>query len=77
MKLDDELMVNLYKSYFPKTILGKYGDHIFDHRLKNQITATMIVNKAVNQAGTTIFPMIHSNTGADYKKTAEKIHFCR
>jgi len=75
VKLDNELMNNLYKSYFPNTILNKYGDHIFDHRLKNQITATMIVNKAVNQAGTTIFPMIHNNTGADYKKLLKKYIF--
>lgn len=73
--LEDDLMFQLYRNYFPKTILEKYEKYLNEHRLKNEITATMLVNKSVNQAGTTIFPMIHNSTGTDYTKLMKRYIF--
>jgi len=73
--LEDDLMYQLYRNYFPKTILEKYEKYLNEHRLKNEITATMLVNKSVNQAGTTIFPMIHNSTGTDYTKLMKRYIF--
>lgn len=39
--------------YFPDVIHEKYGEAIFDHRLRRQIIATVLANKIIDQPGMT------------------------
>ncbi|MGK5092944.1 NAD-glutamate dehydrogenase domain-containing protein [Deltaproteobacteria bacterium TL4] len=65
----DPYLNTLYGEYFPDSILKRFGEHIYNHQLKNEIVATMLTNQIVNQAGCTFYYRIQQFTG----KTVEEI----
>ncbi|MCP4296797.1 MAG: NAD-glutamate dehydrogenase [Proteobacteria bacterium] len=58
--LDDPYLVSYYNSYFPQSFVRKFDLSKVVHPLKNEIIGTVIVNKAINQAGITMLPFIKS-----------------
>lgn len=63
--LDDPLLDEVYYNYFPAELKKKYNITKFKHPLKREIIGTVIVNKAINQAGVTLLPSIQSVIEAD------------
>ena len=50
------------RDYFPGRIRDDFAPFLGEHRLKAEIISTMIVNRIINRAGITLFPMISSYT---------------
>lgn len=50
--------------YFPKAIQSRFAEHLPAHPLAREITATMITNTVVNQAGSTFVNFLARQTGA-------------
>ncbi|MDK2791946.1 MAG: glutamate dehydrogenase [Deferribacteres bacterium] len=69
---NSELLKEEYIKYYPKTVIKKYSKYFDEHKLKNEITATVAVNKAVNQAGIPFFIELHKTTGQPYAKLIER-----
>jgi len=72
---DSDLLKQEYIQYYPKTIITNYSKYFEEHKLKNEITATVAVNKAVNQAGIPFFIELHKSTGQPYAKLIERYLF--
>lgn len=51
-----------FTGYFPSVIQRDYSAHLDEHRLKNEIIATVLSNKIVNQAGVTFVYSIEKAT---------------
>jgi len=49
--LNEECCACYLKAYFPEAISQKYHDYLFTHPLANEIKATVVSNKIINQAG--------------------------
>ncbi|MGE4169978.1 MAG: NAD-glutamate dehydrogenase domain-containing protein [Candidatus Margulisiibacteriota bacterium] len=64
--VQDPELNGVYESYFPKTFLKKFGTHMSKHRLRNEIIATALTNKIVNQAGITFYFQAQQLTGCSY-----------
>ncbi|MDT8317826.1 MAG: NAD-glutamate dehydrogenase [bacterium] len=68
-ELLDSSMVNTVfaqtylRDYFPETISKDFAPHLLEHRLKAEIISTMIINRIINRAGVTLFPLTASYTG--------------
>jgi glutamate dehydrogenase len=75
INLDNPIVQDLYTKYYPQTLLNKYGEHIDEHKLKKEIAITVLVNKVINQAGTTFFMELFKNTGKDFYSIIEKYIF--
>lgn len=58
--LDDPYLEDVYYSYFPKSFKEKYDITKVEHPLKKEIIGTVLVNRAVNQAGISILPQVFS-----------------
>jgi len=63
--LDDPLLDDVYYNYFPAELKKKYNIKKFDHPLKKEIIGTVLINKAINQAGVTLLPAILSVVDAN------------
>jgi glutamate dehydrogenase len=50
---DDPICRSFLTGYFPKAVFKKFGEALFEHRLRREIVSTMITNKLVEQTGTT------------------------
>jgi glutamate dehydrogenase len=61
--LPEEITRELVKSYFPARVCEKAGDAIFDHLLRREIAATMVVNRIVDNAGASFFTEVMGSTG--------------
>ncbi len=59
-----------YLSYFPVPIRDQFGQYLPHHRLKREITATIITNKIVNQAGSAFFFKLEQSSGQPTDKVA-------
>ena len=51
------------RDYFPEKIRSDYAPYLIEHRLKSEIISTMMINRIINRAGITLFPLIASYTG--------------
>ena len=51
-------------AYFPSPMRGDYAEEIARHRLRREIIATRLVNRAVNRGGPTLFASMFDRTGA-------------
>lgn len=62
---DKEPYRRLYNEYFPQTLREdqKYAEYLKDHRLRNQILVTILVNDFVNTMGCTYFHLMVENQG--------------
>lgn len=73
-KIVDEVDINepilrkLYESYYPKSLLEKYGNSVYEHKLIREILATVMVNRFVNQFGFVNFLSLHTTYGKDFYK---------
>jgi glutamate dehydrogenase len=52
-----------YKSYFPEQITSEFEKELSNHPLKNQIIATVLTNKIVNQVGSFMYDRFTKFTG--------------
>jgi len=66
--INEPILKKLYESYYPKSLLKKYGEFIYDHKLVKEILATLMVNKFVNQFGTVNYLNLHNLYGKDFYK---------
>ncbi len=62
---DKEPYKRLYNEYFPQTLRDnpKYSKYLQNHRLRNQILVTILVNDFVNTMGCTYFHLMVENQG--------------
>ncbi len=58
--LEDPYLEDVYYSYFPESFRNKYDITQIEHPLKKEIIGTVLINRTLNQAGTTILPEIFS-----------------
>jgi glutamate dehydrogenase len=70
--MENPIIKELYKNYYPKSLLKKFEDQIYEHKLKKEIAITVLVNKVINQAGITFFIELFKNTGKDFLTLIEK-----
>ncbi len=56
--------------YFPAPLRDRFASAIESHRLKNEITATVLSNEIVNQGGAAFAYRIQEESGADYAEIA-------
>ncbi len=54
--LTDPVFLNLYLSYLPESLKQRFGRLAEDHPLRQEITATVLTNAVVNQAGCVFYP---------------------
>lgn len=55
----------LYLSYLPESLKERFGALAEDHPLRREITATVLTNAVVNQAGCAFFPHLLQASGSD------------
>jgi glutamate dehydrogenase len=60
-ELDEDIFFDLYRSYFPGKILKDFGKSIIYHKLKRNITLTVMTNNFVNILGTSALLEISDN----------------
>ncbi|MEF3254678.1 MAG: NAD-glutamate dehydrogenase, partial [Deferribacterales bacterium] len=70
--INNKIASSLYESYYPKTILEQYKNYIYDHKLLREITATVMVNKFINQNGITTFLKLYKTYGKSFSKIVER-----
>ncbi len=66
--INEPILRKLYESYYPKSLIEKYGDSIYEHKLIKEILATVMVNRFVNQFGFVNFLSLHTTYGKDFYK---------
>lgn len=60
--LNDKYLTKFYLQYFPKLVQEKFGEILDKHQLKKEIIATLLTNRIVNQAGSTFFYTLITET---------------
>jgi glutamate dehydrogenase len=55
---------NFLTCYFPEAIRERFAEHLTDHPLAREITATVLTNTVVNQAGSAFIDQLVRKTGA-------------
>lgn len=71
----NELLEKCYTTYYPKSMIKEYKKYFDEHKLKREITATVAVNKAVNQVGIPTFVEIYKTTGQSFARILETYLF--
>lgn len=62
--LPDSFYVHKYLvDYFPERMRREFEPFLAEHRLKREIISTTVVNRIINRAGISLFPLIASYTG--------------
>jgi glutamate dehydrogenase len=56
--LSSSFLQEFIANYFPKAITDQFANHIYDHPLKKEITATALCNIIINQAGCTFITWV-------------------
>lgn len=59
------------RDYFPERIRGPFAPYLVEHRLKSEIISTMMINRIINRAGITLFPLIASYTDKSISEIAK------
>lgn len=73
--LNNKVLKEEYLSYYPETLIKSYSKYFDYHKLKREITATVAVNKAVNQAGISSFIELYKRTGKPFANLIETYLF--
>ena len=67
----DSFYVHKYLvDYFPERMRREFEPFLAEHRLKREIISTTIVNRIINRAGISLFPLIASYTGKSVPEIA-------
>jgi glutamate dehydrogenase len=61
---DDPLLRRELLEYFPLPLRERFGKYIFAHRLRREITATMVTNDLINRVGIAFVNEVGEATGA-------------
>jgi len=61
--LDSFYVQKYLVDYFPERMRREFEPFLAEHRLKREIISTAIVNRIINRAGISLFPLIASYTG--------------
>jgi len=71
LDIESELVKREYMNYYPEDTQKRFSDKLFDHSLRREIAATVVVNRLTNQAGATFFFELFKNNNASFAKLAE------
>lgn len=71
LDIENELVKREYMDYYPVDVQKRFGDKLFEHTLRREIAATVVVNRLTNQAGATFFYELYKNNSVSYAKLAE------
>ncbi|AIL65445.1 NAD-specific glutamate dehydrogenase [Rickettsiales bacterium Ac37b] len=61
---EDQYFADFLLAYFPKTMSQQYKEEIANHRLRQEIIATMIANSLVNRMGASFYHFVADDTAA-------------
>lgn len=59
----DKFFEKILTSYFPNILVEKFHNAILNHKLKNEIIATVLTNRFVNRLGCSFFHQLIESTG--------------
>jgi len=71
LDIENELVKREYMEYYPADTRERFGDKLFEHSLRREIAATVVVNRLTNQAGATFFFELFRNSNTDFTKLVE------
>jgi glutamate dehydrogenase len=60
---ENKIVKQLLREYFPQQVIDRYGELLDQHPLAKEITATMLTNRVVDQAGSTFCQTLSRLTG--------------
>ncbi len=69
--LTDPAFLDLYLSYLPESLKQRFGALVEDHPLRKEITATVLTNAVVNQAGCAFYPHLLQTSSADIEAVTQ------
>ena len=61
---EEEYLADRLVGYFPTKLRERYAHRMAEHRLRREITGTVVVNRFVNAAGISCFHRLSAETGA-------------
>lgn len=67
---DNRVVKELLLDYFPQQVIDRYREILPEHPLAKEITATMLTNRVVDQAGSTFCQTLSRLTGQNQVKVA-------
>ncbi|MCX8084793.1 MAG: NAD-glutamate dehydrogenase [Calditerrivibrio sp.] len=73
--INDPILRKLYESYYPNSIIQKYREEIYEHKLIKEIIATVLVNRYINQNGMVTYLQLHNRYGKDLYKIMMRYFF--
>jgi glutamate dehydrogenase len=68
--LPENLERRMVREYFPEAVLEAAGDAVESHLLRREIATTMLVNRILDNAGSSFFAELHSVSGRRYRDIA-------
>ena len=68
--LDDSVVDEMVREYFPAVVLDAAGDAVRGHLLRREIATTLVVNTIVDNAGGTFFSEVSTSTGRSARDVA-------
>ncbi|ADD67640.1 NAD-glutamate dehydrogenase [Denitrovibrio acetiphilus DSM 12809] len=71
LDIEHELVKREYMNYYPLDTQQRFGEKLFEHSLRREIAATVVVNRLTNQAGATFFYELYKNNNVSFTKLAE------
>ncbi|PLX66851.1 MAG: NAD-glutamate dehydrogenase [Denitrovibrio sp.] len=76
LDVESELVKREYMDYYPVDTQQRFGDKLFEHSLRREIAATVVVNRLTNQAGATFFFELYKNNNVSFTKLTESYLLC-
>ncbi len=76
LDIESDLVKREYMDYYPEDTQKRFGDKLFEHSLRREIAATVVVNRLTNQAGATFFFELYKNNNVSFTKLAESYLIC-
>lgn len=71
LDIENPLVKREYMNYYPADTQKRFGDKLYEHSLRREIAATVVVNRLTNQAGATFFYELFTNNSVSFTKLAE------
>ena len=68
--LDAPFMTPVLLGYFPRPLARDFGRYISRHRLRREITATVLANQIINRMGVSFFHRLGESLGVGYDEIA-------
>ncbi|MCD8552756.1 NAD-glutamate dehydrogenase domain-containing protein [Seleniivibrio sp.] len=68
LDVNDELVKREYMSYYPADMQAQYGEKLYDHILRREIAATVIINRLINRTGPVFFYELYKNNNIDFSR---------